>query len=58
MTLYQFSHPELAIVPLAGRARLKRSLFLIRRSDQSLSVAAQAFYDVLLRERRALQGAS
>lgn len=58
MTLYQFSHPELAIVPLAGRARLKRSLFLIRRSDQSLSVAAQAFYDVLLRERRALQGVS
>lgn len=58
MTLYQFSHPALAIIPLAGRARLTRSLFLIRRSDQSLSVAAQAFYDVLLRERRALPGAS
>lgn len=54
MTLYQFRHADIAIVPLSSSVRLKRSLYLIRRADKTLSAAAQAFYDVLLQERKAL----
>ncbi|NGM87940.1 LysR family transcriptional regulator [Parapusillimonas sp. SGNA-6] len=51
MTLFQFQHPDIRIVPLAGRTKMKRSLYLIKRDDKSLSSAAQAFYD-LLRDQR------
>ncbi len=54
MTLFHFQHPQIKIVPLAARSRIKRSLFLIRRQEKSLSSAAQAFYDVLLEQRRQL----
>ena len=50
MTLFHFGGEDLRIVPLAGRA-LTRPLHLVRREGRSLSVAAQALYD-LLRERR------
>lgn len=46
MTLFHFRRPELAILPLAGRA-LTRQLYLVRRQGRSLSVAAQGFYDLL-----------
>jgi DNA-binding transcriptional LysR family regulator len=51
MTLFQFQHPDISIVPLAGQARMKRSLYLIRRGDKTLSSAAQGFYDLLLEQR-------
>ncbi|HUG58069.1 MAG TPA: LysR substrate-binding domain-containing protein [Candidimonas sp.] len=54
MTLFQFQHPQLKIIPLAPASRVKRSLYLIRRHEKSLSSAAQAFYDVLLDQRRLL----
>ena len=49
MTLFHFGGEDLRIVPLAGRA--DAALHLVRREGRSLSVAAQALYD-LLRERR------
>jgi len=51
MTLFQFRHEQIKVIPLAPRSRIKRSLFLIRRSEKSLSSAARAFYDVLLDQR-------
>ncbi|TEA70399.1 LysR family transcriptional regulator [Allopusillimonas ginsengisoli] len=54
MTLFQFKHARLRVIPLVRQDAVKRSLYLIRRSDRGLSSAAQAFYDVLLRERAAL----
>ncbi|MYN12040.1 LysR family transcriptional regulator [Pusillimonas sp. TS35] len=51
MTLFQFRHPRIRIVPLASRDRIMRALYLIRRQDRSLPGAAQAFYDVLLARR-------
>lgn len=54
MTLFQFGHERIRVVPLAARSRMKRSLYLIRRSEKSLSSAAQAFYDVLLAQRKGL----
>lgn len=54
MTLFQFQHPQLKIIPLVPESRVKRSLYLIRRHEKSLSSAAQAFYDVLLGQRRLL----
>ena len=55
MTLFHFQHPELSIVPLSSGDAVKRSLFLIRRKEKTLSSAAQAFYDLLLEQRRQLQ---
>lgn len=54
MTLFQFRHPGIAVVPLAGKSRLKRSLYLIRRSEKSLSSAARAFYELLQEQRCSL----
>lgn len=54
MTLFQFQHPRLILIPLSPESDLKRSLFLIRRGEKSLSSAAQAFYDVLLEQRKLL----
>lgn len=51
MTLFQFRHERIRVVPLAAGSQLKRSLYLIRRREKSLSSAAQAFYDVLLAQR-------
>ena len=57
MTLFQFQHPELTLIPLSDKSDLKRSLFLIRRREKSLSSAAQAFYEVLLEQRKHLREA-
>ncbi len=50
MTLFHFGGADLRVVPLAGKA-LTRPLYLVRRKGRTLSVAAQALYD-LLREHR------
>ncbi|HWK70177.1 LysR family transcriptional regulator [Pollutimonas sp. M17] len=57
MTLFQFRHPDIAVIPLAGKSRLKRSLYLIRRSEKSLSSAARAFYELLQERRGSVPGA-
>jgi DNA-binding transcriptional LysR family regulator len=54
MTLFHFQHPRLKIIPLSAESAVKRSLYLIRRREKSLSSAAQAFYDVLMAQRRQL----
>src|SRR3546814_17738943 len=54
MTLFQFRHPDIVVVPLAGKSRLKRSLYLIRRSEKSLSSAARTFYELLQEQRGSL----
>jgi LysR family transcriptional regulator, carnitine catabolism transcriptional activator len=55
LTLFHFTHPELATRPLDAPG-LVREIFVIRRAGRSLSVAAQALLDHLLahrpRERR------
>jgi len=53
MTLFHFRRTELAIKPLQGRA-LTRSLYLVRRKGRSLSMAAQAFHDLLMAHRDSL----
>ena len=50
LTLYQFRAPELAIVPLSWPG-LRRRIYLVRRRDRGLSVAAQAFCDWVLARR-------
>jgi LysR family carnitine catabolism transcriptional activator len=47
LTLFHFEHPELATRPLDAPG-LKRELFVIRRSDRGLSIAAQALLDFLV----------
>src|SRR6185295_3474591 len=50
LALFHFEQPEIATrpVPLPG---LARRIFLVRRRDRSLSLAAQALHDLVLSER-------
>ena len=50
LALFHFEQPEIATrpVPLPG---LARRIYLVRRRDRSLSVAAQALHDLVLAER-------
>ncbi|WP_353397520.1 LysR substrate-binding domain-containing protein [Hydrogenophaga sp. 5NK40-0174] len=50
LSLYQFQSPELAIRPLNWRG-LKRDIYLIRRREKSLSIAAQRFYEWVMANR-------
>jgi LysR family transcriptional regulator, carnitine catabolism transcriptional activator len=50
LTLYQFESPALTLRPLKW-AGLKRRIYLIRRRDKSLSIAAQGFYDWVMSHR-------
>ncbi len=54
MTLFHFQDPQLNIIPLSSKSRVKRALYLIRRKEKSLSSAAQAFYEVMLQQRNQL----
>ena len=47
MTLYQFESSELAIRPIDWPG-MKRNIYLVRRKDRSLSLAAQTFYDCVM----------
>jgi len=47
LTLYQFRSPDLAIVPLTWPG-LTRRIYLVRRRDRGLSVAAQELYDCVM----------
>lgn len=50
LTLYQFRTPELAIRPLRWSG-LTRRIYLVRRRDRGLSVAAQGFYEWVMARR-------
>lgn len=54
MTLFHFRHQDLRIVPLAKGSEIRRRLYLVRRDDRMLSVAAAAFMELLMRERDSL----
>ena len=48
-TLFHFQHPDLATRPLALPG-LTRQIYLVRRRDRSLSVAAQALYQLAMQQ--------
>lgn len=50
LTLFHFEHPDLVTRPLPARG-LRRQIFLVRRRDRGLSVAAQAMVEYLMRWR-------
>ena len=50
MTLSQFAHENVVVVPLATRGPT-RSLYLVRRRDRSLSAAAEALHALILARR-------
>jgi len=54
MTLFHFRHPDLSIVPLSPGSEIRRQLYLVRRDNRSLSQAAAAFHELLMRERDTL----
>lgn len=54
MTLFHFRHADLKIVPLASGSAITRRLYLVRREHRSLSQAAAAFHELLMRERDTL----
>lgn len=50
LTLYQFHSPELVIRPVRW-AGLTRRIYLVRRRDRQLSIAAQGFYEWVMARR-------
>lgn len=52
LALYQFRSPELVVRPLSWPGLLRR-LYLVRRRERSLSVAAQGLYDWVMARRPA-----
>ncbi len=50
LTLYQFQGPTLATRPIRW-AGLTRRIYLVRRRDRQLSIAAQCFYEWVLERR-------
>jgi len=50
LTLYQFRSPDIAIRPIRWKG-LTRHIYLVRRRDRELSVAAQALHAWLMRHR-------
>jgi LysR family transcriptional regulator, carnitine catabolism transcriptional activator len=47
LALFHFRHPELSTRPMQG-PKLTRQIFVVRRRDRSLSMAAQALYEELM----------
>lgn len=56
MTLFHFQGDDLSVRPIGGPSMV-RALFVVRRSDRSLSVAAQTLLDFMLKRRPALRPA-
>ena len=50
LTLYQFRSPELVVRPVRW-AGLTRRIYLVRRRDRQLSIAAQGFYEWVMTRR-------
>jgi DNA-binding transcriptional LysR family regulator len=52
LTLFEFERGSLVHRPL-GVPHLTRTIYLVRRADRSLSLAAQALYDLMVRRKPA-----
>ena len=50
LALFHFQHPDIATRPLRWPG-LERRIFLVRRRDRGLSLAAQSFYDWVMARR-------
>lgn len=50
LTLFHFNQPEIVTRPLSLPG-LTRQIYLVRRRDRGLSVAAQAFHDLMIQRR-------
>ncbi len=55
LTLFHFDHPDLVTLPLRAPG-MRRQIFIVRRRDRSLSLAAQALYEAVVAERPRLVG--
>lgn len=55
LTLFHFQHPDLVTRPLLAKG-LRRQIFLVRRRDRALSVAAQAMYEHVMAWRPSVPG--
>jgi DNA-binding transcriptional LysR family regulator len=55
LTLFHFRHPEIVTRPLAW-AGLTRRIYLVRRRDRGLSLAAQSLHDLVVQRRPAPDG--
>ena len=54
LTLFEFERGSLMHRPL-NIPTLQRTIYLVRRADRSLSVAAQALYDLMIRRKPSLR---
>jgi LysR family transcriptional regulator, carnitine catabolism transcriptional activator len=52
LTLFHFHGPDLAVRPLEGKG-ITREIFAVRRRQEQLSIAAQALWELALRNRPA-----
>ena len=50
LTLFHFAYPDLVSRPVRAMG-LTREVFLVRRSDRGLSLAAQTLCDLLMKHR-------
>jgi hypothetical protein len=57
LTLFHFRDPQVVTRPLGWRG-LTRRLYLVRRRDRSLSLAAETLHALLLRRKPAAEAAS
>ncbi len=55
LTLFHFDHAELVTKALDA-PELRRQIFIVRRRDRSMSIAAQAFYEAVIAARPRLAG--
>jgi LysR family carnitine catabolism transcriptional activator len=56
LTLFHFQQPEVLVRPLAWTG-LRREIYLVRRRDRGLSLAAQSLHDWILQHRPQLEAA-
>jgi LysR family carnitine catabolism transcriptional activator len=57
LTLFHFQQPEVLVRPLAWTG-LRREIYLVRRRDRGLSLAAQSLHDWILQHRPQLEAAA
>jgi LysR family transcriptional regulator, carnitine catabolism transcriptional activator len=50
LTLFHFQHPEIVTRPLSWPG-LTRKIYLVRRRDRGLSLAAQSLHDLVVKRK-------
>jgi len=56
LTLFHFAHPQIVTRPLAWPG-LTRRIYLVRRRDRGLSLAAQSLHDLIVQRKPAPEAA-